>query len=277
MYIFIIITKSYITSELINTQFAINKVVIGSINTSGTTMKKINKSIFLALAITSVTPLLAQAEGFYGAAQLGYSTQANDSKAIGNNIAVDEDFPSEFDAGNGSVAIIGLGYKFNQQFRLEARIGYHDSDFNESKIGSGARDGEQYSLNGDLQSTTYTIEGFYDFTNTTAFTPYIKLGLGLADNSYSAKLGGAGIAGFDAFDGAVDGYYDNYADDNSTDFTWNVGAGVNYEINKTVSVYTEYQYIEFGDVKTGQDDFTDGFKIDSAASHEFMLGVKVKL
>jgi opacity protein-like surface antigen len=126
-------------------------------------------------------------------------------------------------------------------------------------------------VEGVLKTTTYTIEGFYGFDNSTAFTPYIKAGLGLADNSYSAKLGGAGISAFDAFDGNVDGYYDAYADNDSTEFTWNIGAGVNYQITKTMSLYTEYQYIEFGDVQTGQDAFTDGFKIDSAASHEFLL------
>ncbi|XQF93963.1 hypothetical protein ACOBV9_21315 (plasmid) [Pseudoalteromonas espejiana] len=57
---------------------------------------------------------------------------------------------------------------------------------------------------GDLKTTTYTIEGFYDFDNNTAFTPYIKAGLGVADNSYySAKLGGQGISAFDAFDMAM--------------------------------------------------------------------------
>ncbi|XQF91654.1 outer membrane protein (plasmid) [Pseudoalteromonas espejiana] len=41
--------------------------------------------------------------------------------------------------------------------------------------------------------------------------------------------------------------YDAYADDDSTEFTWNIGAGVNYQVTKAISLYTEYQYIEFGD------------------------------
>jgi len=238
-------------------------------------MNTLQKTIVAAIALACTTPTLASAEGFYWTAHVGYSSQANDSQAIGNNIAVDSDFPSEFDAGEGSVGSIGLGYQFNPQFRVEARISYHDTDYSDTKVGVGAREGEQYVLKGDLKTTTYTIEGFYGFDNSTAFTPYIKAGLGLADNSYSAKLGGAGISAFDAFDGNVDGYYDAYADNDSTEFTWNIGAGVNYQITKTMSLYTEYQYIEFGDVQTGQDAFTDGFKIDSAASHEFLLGLRV--
>ncbi|XQF91655.1 hypothetical protein ACOBV8_19095 (plasmid) [Pseudoalteromonas espejiana] len=39
---------------------------------------------------------------------------------------------SEFDAGDGGVGSIGLGYQFNPQFRLEARISYHDTDYSES-------------------------------------------------------------------------------------------------------------------------------------------------
>ncbi|XQF93962.1 outer membrane beta-barrel protein (plasmid) [Pseudoalteromonas espejiana] len=98
-------------------------------------MSTLQKSIVAAITLVCATPTLASAEGFYGTAHIGYSSQANDSQAIGNNIAVDADFPSEFDAGDGSVGSIGLGYQFNPQFRVEARISYHDTDYSESKVG----------------------------------------------------------------------------------------------------------------------------------------------
>ncbi|MDU0356288.1 outer membrane beta-barrel protein [Paraglaciecola aquimarina] len=233
------------------------------------------KNLALVIALTLTAPLLAQAEGFYGTAQLGVSQQINDSQAIGNNIAVDPDFPAEFDAGDGTVGGIGLGYVINQQFRVEARIAYRESSFNETQFGTGARNGEEYRLNGEIKSTTLSIEGFYDFQNSTAFTPYIKAGLGMADNSYSAKLGGAGVAAFDAFDGQTDGFYDAYADDDSTGLTWNLGFGGNYQLSDTTSIYAEYQYASFGDVQTGQDSFTDGFEIGNLSSNELSLGLRI--
>ena len=78
----------------------------------------------------------------------------------------------------------------------------------------------------------------------------------------------------DAFDGTTDGFYDAYDDQESTEFTWNVGAGVSYAINKQISLVGEYQYVSFGDASTGQDSFTDGFRVEDAAAHEVQLGLK---
>ncbi len=238
-------------------------------------MNNSGKKLALAGAITLALPSLVLAEGFYATAQIGTSQQAEDSAPYGNNIAVDTDFPAAFDAGDGTAGGVGLGYQFNEQLRVEGRIGYHKSDFDDRKVGAGSRAGEEYILNGDIKSTTLTVEGFYDFPNTSRFTPYVKAGLGVSDNKYSARLGGAGVAAFDPFDGVADGYYDNYKDGDSTEFTWNVGVGASYALAKQTSIYGEYQYASFGDVSTGQDSFTDGFKIDDAASHEVAVGVRV--
>ncbi|GAA0419560.1 porin family protein [Cocleimonas flava] len=240
-----------------------------------TAKNKVKKQLALAIAVALATPSIALAEGFYVTAQLGVSEQASDSEPTGNNIATDSDFPAKFDSGDSSVAGIGIGYKFSEKFRIEGRLTHRDGDFNDKNIGSGARAGEEYVLNGNIESTALTVEGFYDFPNSTLFTPYIKAGLGVSDNSYSARLGGAGVAAFDAFDGAADGYYDAYADGDSTELSWNVGIGGNYKLSKRTSIYGEYQYASFGDVKTGSDSFTDGFKIDDVSAHEFVAGVRI--
>lgn len=238
-------------------------------------MKRLNQTIIAAAVFTVSFPSIVLAEGFYGSIQVGHSSQASDSEPYGNNIAVDADFPKAFDADSGIVSGIGIGYQFNDKLRLEGRVAYRSSDFNETRYGTGARNGQEYILNGEVESTAFTIEGFYDFPNQSAFTPYIKAGIGLSRNDYSARLGGAGVAAFDAFDGTVDGYYDNYADGNSTETTWNVGFGGSYELSKRTSLYAEYQYVNYGDIQTGQDSFTDGFKINNAAAHEIMIGLRV--
>ncbi|MBT8094654.1 MAG: hypothetical protein KJP08_07585 [Gammaproteobacteria bacterium] len=48
--------------------------------------------------------------------------------------------------------------------------------------------------------------GFSEQASDSSFTPYVKAGLGVTDNSYSARLGGAGVAAFDPFDGVTDGF-----------------------------------------------------------------------
>lgn len=234
-----------------------------------------SRILVLGIAVVLAMPSLALAQGFYISTQLGFSLQASNSEPYGNNIAADADFPGEFDAGDGPVGGIGIGYIFSEHYRIEGRIGYRNGSFNDRKVGTGARNGEEYILNGDIKSTTFTIEGFYDFSNNSSFTPYVKAGIGGVNNSYSARLGGAGVAAFDPFDGATDGYYDSYADGESTKLSWNVGVGSTIELSKRFSIYGEYQYTAFGDVSTGQDSFTDGFNIDGAAGHEAVMGVRI--
>ncbi|UYO74896.1 outer membrane beta-barrel protein [Halomonas qinghailakensis] len=234
--------------------------------------KFISLLLITGASLGSIT--VASAEGFYGSASIGGSFQANDAEAFGENIAVDPDFPGGFDSGDGAVGSLALGYSFNNRLRLEGRVSRRNATFGSTEFGSGARTGEEFILDGDLQSTTITVEGFYDIPTHTIFTPYIKAGIGVAYNSYSARLGGAGVAAFDPFDGTVDGYYDNYSDETSTNFTWNAGFGTSIELNERVSLFGEYQYAYLGKATTGADAFTDGFEVDAGA-HEFMAGVRV--
>ena len=215
----------------------------------------------------------AFADGLYFSAMAGGSDQMNESEAYGNNIAVDPDFPREFDSGDGSVGTLGLGYSYNNQLSIELRLGYHDSDFNSKEIGTGARDGEEYILDGDIKSTTLTLEALYDMPVSSTIQPYIKGGVGVSRNKYSARLGGAGVAAFDAFDGTEDGFYDAYDTQSSTEFSWTVGFGASYPLNKSLALVAEYQLISMGDADTKQDGFTDAFQIDSAAQ-DILIGIR---
>lgn len=230
-------------------------------------------TLLLGLTATLALAGTAHAEGLYGTALIGQGFQANDAEAYGNNIAVDPDFPGAFNAGDGMGGVIGLGYDFGSNLRLEGRLGFHNAEFDSTRTGTGARNGEEYTLNGELKSKTLTVEAFYDVPTASAFQPYVKAGLGVARNTYAARLGGAGVAAFDAFDGAQDGYYDAYADTTTTEFTWNVGFGGSYAVNDQLSLVGEYQYVSLGNARTGQDGFTDGFTVDAAA-HEILLGVR---
>lgn len=239
-------------------------------------MRNSFKELALVIALALAAPTLVAADGFYVTAQAGHGQQAGDSEPFGNNIAADADFPGAFGAGDGAVGGLGVGYILDDHFRIEGRIGYRDHSFNERKIGTGERVGEEYVLNGSTESTSFSVEGFYDLSNGSALTPYVKAGVGVSANSYAARLGGAGVAAFDPFDGTADGYYDNYEDGDSTKLAWNVGFGSYADVTERLSVYTEYQFMSLGDAETGQDSFTDGFKIEGNSGHEVMLGLRVQ-
>jgi len=220
-----------------------------------------------------VTPGTTSAQGLYGTALLGWSSQAEDSEPYGNNLAIDPTFPSTFDSGDGAMGGLGLGYRFNDQLRIEARVGARRGKFNSGESGAGERAGEEFVLNGSVKSRTLTVELFYDFPTGSMFRPYVKAGVGVSRNKYSARLGGSGVAGFfDSLDGTVDGFYDDYADQSSSEFSWTIGFGASKEISDSINLIAEYQYISLGDSSTAQDDFTDGFRVDAAA-HELLIGV----
>ncbi|MFK7962529.1 MAG: outer membrane protein [Burkholderiaceae bacterium] len=229
----------------------------------------------LAIAFLAGFANTAHAEGLYGSLLLGGSVETNDVRAYGENIAVDPDFPANFDAGDGAIAGIGLGYIINRQFRIEGRLAFYDTDFNSRRLGTGARAGEEYILDGSLRSTTLTAEVFYDLPTSLPLSPYVKAGVGIALNKYSARLGGAGVAAFDGLDGVADGFYDAYPDQSSTELTWNVGLGISYRITNTLNLFGEYQYVTLGDSQTGQDQFTDGFSVDSS-KHTVTIGLRAQ-
>ncbi len=161
------------------------------------------RKVFLAAATTLGLAGTVHAEGIYGTAMFGMNFQEGDSEPYGDNIAADQDFPDQFDTGDGAVGAVGIGYALNGQFRVEGRLGMHRADFNSQRFGTGARAGEEYVLDGDIESTTLTVEGFYDIPLNGKFSPYVKAGVGMSRNSYSARLGGAGVAEFDPFDGTA--------------------------------------------------------------------------
>lgn len=234
-------------------------------------------SVTTAIVLSIIAfPTSSAAQGFYGTIAVGYDTQTSDSGPYGENIAIDSNFPGAFGSGDGAAGMVAIGFALNKQARLEGRAGFHRGSFRETEFGTGERAGEEYILDGGIKSTTFTIEAFYDFP-LEPVTPYLKVGAGLSSNNYAARLGGAGVAAFDPFDGTQDGYYDAYSDETTTAFAWNVGAGVSMDLSDRLVIFAEYQLITFGDAETGQDDFTDGFRIDGASAHEGLLGIRVRL
>lgn len=230
-------------------------------------------SILLATLSLGLITTSAQDTGFYVSGVIGFSSQADDVSPIGQNIAVDPSFPSTFDGGDGVAGGIGVGYRYDN-FRIEGRVASRQHEFDQTEEGTGERAGENYQADGEFDATSFTLEGFYDFDVNSAFSPYVKAGIGYVDTKFKTRLGGNGAAGFDAFDGTEDGFYDAYKDGSDDDFIWLVGGGVTIPTGNNVSVFGEYQYITLGSAETGQDSFTDGFQIADPAAHEVYVGLR---
>lgn len=115
----------------------------------------------------------------------------------------------------------------------------------------------EYNLNSDaskkfpgatlkVESQSYMLNGYYDIDTQTKFSPYIMAGVGFAD---------------------IKGKADTLGSISDTNFAWQAGAGISYEVNQAISLDAGYRYVDSGD-------FTKyGIKVESD-SNEFYIGTR---
>jgi outer membrane autotransporter protein len=104
---------------------------------------------------------------------------------------------------------------------------------------------------GDVTSLSFLANVYYDFVNSTPFTPYLTAG--------------AGVAWLDVNDLAVAGM--RVGDSDDTVFAYQFGAGVGYAINKNLTVDLKYRYFATEDPKF------DGIDAEFA-NHNVYLGLR---
>lgn len=213
------------------------------------------KRCFAALALICALALsgVAQAEG------TGMYLAPKFLMSIQNNYPTVEIGPNDVSEGYSQFTLGGalaLGYDFNSQFGVPVRAeveyalrGNSEKSWNYDNI---------LDLKGAWNASTLFLNLYYDFRNSTAFTPYVGAGLGMAFNyanyTFSAR-----------------GYNANF-DDHRTTFAWNVGAGVAYDITDNFAVDLGYRYVNLGYYEV---DLPEGGKVKNQPSnHEFMLGLR---
>lgn len=125
---------------------------------------------------------------------------------------------------------LAVGYDFSSKFALPIRAELEFSYFTEAE-GSFSKHG--HKVKNDLDIGTLFANAYWDFENSTKFTPYVGLGLGMA---------------FIESDGKVDGV--SVSDKTTTNFAWNAGAGLGYAIIDNLDVSLGYRFAYLGDAKT---------------------------
>jgi len=182
------------------------------------------------------------AEGLYVSGNIGFA-MLSDSDITDSTEPVT--LTMEYDTG---WALGGaLGYDFNR-FRVEGEISYQTNDID--KVGAM---GVSLAASGDVSSLAFLINGYFDFVNDSAFTPYITAGLGYAQ----IDLNDFNVAGSGESD---------YSDDDSV-FAYQVGLGVGYAVTEKVTIDVKYRYFATEDLEF------DTTEVD-VASHNFLFGVR---
>lgn len=161
---------------------------------------------------------------------------------------------------------VAVGYDFNDQYQFPMRIELAAKFRGEAKGSQTFSDdsGDSETIKNKVRMDTYMVNGYYDFYNTSDFTPYLTAGIGLSHLKHD--ISGDDGEGMSA---------------SSNNFAWGLGAGVKYAITSNISVDASYRYIDGGKVTNSR---TETFGADSdtlktktkAASNDLTLGVTYK-
>ncbi|EKT0593760.1 porin family protein [Morganella morganii] len=235
-------------------------------------MKKIITMSVLS-AITIVPSLSYAAEdtsGFYVSGRIGTSiVSTHDAKStyVDNGSTLLETKTANKNRGvfGGGFA---AGYDFYDQYKLPIRFEV-DMTFRGKGSSDGSVaydiDGKQgvSNINNDVRMNTYMLNGYYDFHNESAFTPYVSASIGLANLKLENKT--------------YEGDDSDQISNSANNFAWGLGAGLKYDINTNLAVDFSYKYINAGKVDASRTD--EGFSYTSklkSYSNDIMMGVIYK-
>lgn len=116
-------------------------------------------------------------------------------------------------------------------------------------------------ITNEIRSHQLMLNNYYDFKNTSKFTPYLSAGVGVTHLKNKVS------------------FYDVSETKSDNNFTWSVGAGVAYKVTPNVSLDLGYRYVDAGDFefsKTMSDGFwTQTFKSTADLSaHDYTVGIR---
>lgn len=242
------------------------------------------KRSFLALAFAAAlvmgTTLAAQAEntGVYVAPKVMMTWQNNNSSFDHTITGGAGGGVSESNTQLSMGGALAVGYDFWQQHKLPVRAELEfamrgNNNYSNDYSNVYGTPGMSSELKVNYNASTLMANFFYDFHNSTSFTPYLTAGLGLAfintEYEYNVRNAGASVFGMNE-------------SENFTNFAWNVGAGVAYSFNENVSVDLGYRYVNLGNVNVSGSRTIPGtanqvsYECDNFASnHEVMLGLRL--
>lgn len=224
------------------------------------------------LACALVLPAMgamAGDSGWYGSVSAG--RQITHSQAI--NEGTNASGTPSYGLENSGVAGFAVGRQLGHGLRVEAELRRRSMDIDSSyRAGPvGGRTSEQFSVAGQLQSTTVMVNGIYDVPVSGAFKPYLKAGLGVARNTSHANINITPT--FAAF-GLPANYRSPYPKGSDSSLAYAIGFGVGYDVAKDVTLDLGYQYISLGRAKTGVDMNGDVVSFNKPASHEITVGLR---
>ena len=221
--------------------------------------KRITLALALIMALSA--PAFAQNSGFYVGLKLLDSIQSTGGVSKTGSVV------NAFDVTNYSQNTVGGGiyagydfYSLNQvplRTEIEYAIRTNSTTSWNLKNGNSAAD-----LKGTWGLQTLFLNAYWDFHNSTAFTPYVGAGLGMGfiKSKYEIEIAGVGNESTTSM---------------NTVFAWNAGAGVSYAFTDNISADLAYRFVGLGYSETDKTILGEKQKLGMAPyANEFSLGLR---
>ncbi|WP_392551364.1 porin family protein [Orbus wheelerorum] len=223
------------------------------------------KQLAIAVTLGTIsTVALAENTGFYVGGKLGASImQSKDVQSHGNDVTgagYDYDLYGDktktvFNLG------VNAGYDFNVSYNIPVRAELDYTYRTDAKISTsdyifssmqGTAGGEYEHANFKIRQSTLMANGYYDFYNSTAFTPYVGLGLGVSFVKYKDDV-----------------------DMSKTKFAWSAMAGVSYKVMSNLTANVEYRYLDSGKIKgSDSDDYMNYSSSAKLHTNDVSIGLR---
>ena len=159
---------------------------------------------------------------------------------------------------NGPVAKGSVGYSFKASSVLNLRTEFEIS-YRRYAVESASRGSTISDLEGNVSYLSGMVNGLCDFKTGSGFTPFIGIGLGMSQVTWSEVV--------------EKGNPTNGFDDSSNVFAYQVMGGVGYALTDSLTLDFEYRYFHASDVdlisKTGTKKTWD-----NDTNHSFLIGLR---
>ena len=233
------------------------------------------KKILAALLLTLPTMAVAiDLEGFYitpkGGVSKSMDTGTTYESTGGRTLSLTDE-----DLGTGTAFGLSVGKYISDNFRLELEAIKRTSYEFDAAFNIAPEAGEK----ADIDSKSLFINAFYDFKSfdisSTSVTPYLGGGVGISRNKVSSQTQyeqGRGNGG-------------TFNDKTISQFAYKLSAGSLFSLTEKLSLDINYQYVDLGSFKGGNELYGDGVfqgTIDAGLNggeiktQELMVGLQYK-
>ena len=195
-------------------------------------------------------------EGWYGAVDLGYHWPTEFKVTSSNNAANGAPYAWELNQEDDWAGFARLGYKLDDNWRIELEVGYRGGDIDSIRGGSNqavvglctpgvirtAAAPTCGSPDGDVTSWSLMGNVLYDILPDSALSPFIGAGIGINHTKVDVTGQFSNITG--AISAANPAIQNLLIDDKDTSFAYQGIAGIAWKATEQLRVDLTYRYVQ---------------------------------